>query len=84
MYIGVPMTVPVRVRRVSSAARARPKSPILAWPMLSGAPSDWSRMFDGLMSRWTTPRSWAAARPAAISAPSRAMTRQSGGPWVLR
>ena len=55
MYAGVPMTIPVCVRRSPSAAltaRAIPKSVTI------GSPSC-SMMFSGLMSRCTTPRPWA-------------------------
>ena len=55
MYVGVPIAIPVAVSRVPPAAemaRAMPKSVITAV-------SPESRMFSGLMSRWTTPWLWA-------------------------
>src|SRR5664279_2050384 len=44
-----------------SAALARPKSRILAWPRLV------TKIFAGLMSRWTMPSAWAASSASAIS-----------------
>ncbi len=74
MYAGVPTAVPGLVMCTSwLSVRASPKSRILTLPM--GASS---QMLAGLMSRWTRPRLWAAARPAAISRPSRS-TRSSDG-----
>ena len=59
MYAGVPSIVPatvivaVRVSAPAAAiARAMPKSATTACPLCS-------RMFSGLMSRWTTPWLWA-------------------------
>ena len=55
MYAGVPMETPVAVSRspgVASSARAIPKSATTA------SPSE-SRMFSGLISRWTSPWAWA-------------------------
>ena len=51
---GVPTAMPVWVSfsPADSTARAMPKSATRAWP-------PWSRMFSGLMSRWTMPCSWA-------------------------
>jgi len=51
MYAGVPIESPVSVSRALPAAAialAIPKSATTAWPLSS-------RMFSGLMSRWTTP-----------------------------
>jgi hypothetical protein len=56
MYVGVPIAMPVAVRRESPSlmARAMPKSVTI------GRPLCWSiRMLSGLMSRWMTPRSCA-------------------------
>ena len=47
-------------QRSRRSAPARPKSVIRIRPLPS------SMMFAGFRSRWTTPRSWAAARPAQI------------------
>jgi hypothetical protein len=55
MYAGVPIARPVPVSRsapAASTARAMPKSATMAW-------SPARRMFSGLISLWTTPRSWA-------------------------
>jgi hypothetical protein len=55
MYIGVPIAIPVSVSFEPPAAviaRAMPKSATTACPAES-------RMFSGLMSRWTT--SWLCA-----------------------
>ena len=53
MYAGVPTIMPICVRsptrsRVAARALPMPKSATTAWPSCS-------RMFSGLMSRWTTP-----------------------------
>ena len=61
MYTGVPIAIPVWVSLVPPAtvtARAIPKSATTARPPLS-------RMFSGLMSRWTMPSSWATASASA-------------------
>jgi hypothetical protein len=52
MYAGVPKIFPAFVS-VEPKRRATPKSVIL------GTPSEETRMFVGLMSRWMIPRSWA-------------------------
>ena len=55
MYVGLPSDDPVTVMRLTAELRiavAMPKSAMIAWPSLI-------RMFDGLMSRWTTPCSCA-------------------------
>ena len=53
----------VRPSRADWAARAMPKSATFTFPV-------WvSRTLAGFMSRWTMPCWWAAASPAAISAP---------------
>ena len=60
MNSGVPTRLPAAVSRTSSSRmRATPKSVTLTksgWPL-----RDRSRMFSGLMSRWTMPRECAAA-----------------------
>ena len=50
---------------VAGVTFARPKSRILAWPRLV------TKMFAGLMSRWTMPSAWAASSASAISMPRR-------------
>ena len=72
----MPITAPAWVRLDSVGAltaRAMPKSATFTWPL---API---RMFAGLMSRWTSPASWAklsaAATSLAISAACLAVTR---------
>ena len=55
MYAAVPIGKPTPVSvapPASPIARAIPKSATSAWPLET-------RMFSGLMSRWTTPRRWA-------------------------
>ncbi len=50
MYSGVPRTMPLAVSFLTEAAiLARPKS------ARTGVPSGRMRMFEGLMSRWSTP-----------------------------
>ena len=66
---------PLWVRLASSTARARPKSVILT----RSTPFS-SRMFDGLMSRWTRPCAWAAARPLAACMPIRRTSLDRSGP----
>ena len=75
MYAGVPTTLPARVSwaSVASGARARPKSRTFTHRF--GASS---QMLPGLMSRWTSPASCAAASPSAISAPIRSTSATAG------
>ena len=77
MYCGVPATTPLCVRLASSTARARPKSVILT----RSTPFS-SRMFEGLMSRCTSPWACAAARPAAVCMPIRKISLAPSGPVV--
>ena len=73
MYCGVPSSEPLSVRSASpSRSLARPKSTTL------GSPSAVIRTFDGLRSRWTTPRRWACSTAPASVRISRA--RLVGGP----
>ena len=64
MYWGVPTICPAPVNVRLGASRptslAMPKSAILTWPSL------FSNKFSGLMSRWTTPWSWAYCRASQI------------------
>jgi hypothetical protein len=53
MYSKVPTTTPTLVMRDWSSARAIPKS------IRVTCSSELTITFDGLMSRWTTPRAWA-------------------------
>ncbi|MND08918.1 hypothetical protein D3C83_318730 [compost metagenome] len=53
MYFGDPSITPVCVRSAEARIRAMPKSVIFTGPFAT------TMMFAGLMSRWTTPRSWA-------------------------
>ncbi len=67
MYVGVPMTTPVRVARSSSVA-ASPTSLEMPKSSTFGSRSVPSlarqtKTFSGLRSRWTTPDAWAAATP---------------------
>ena len=55
------------------ATLASPKSRILAWPRLV------TKMFAGLMSRWTMPSEWAASRASAISMASASRVSFSKG-----
>ena len=61
-YCGVPMTWPVWVSAIPSAARAMPKSVILT--RRSGVTS----RLAGLTSRWTMPAAWAAPIASAACA----------------
>ena len=77
IYATVPSVVPGLVRCCTSLVNvcvsgelgegltlASPKSRILACPR-------WvTKMFAGLMSRWTIPLAWAASRPSAMSMPT--------------
>src|SRR5664280_792640 len=56
-----------------SAALARPKSRILAWPRLV------TKMFAGLMSRWTMPSACAASSPSAMSMAMRSSCSNARG-----
>ncbi len=70
MKAGVPMMAPDWVICTSSACmRARPKSRMIARRGPERGVS--SQMFAGLMSRWTSPASWATRNPCAISLPMR-------------
>src|SRR5262245_12375925 len=60
------MTAWVRVSSTPEVRLARPKSVTL------GSPAGSKRTLPGLRSRWTMPRSWAAATPRAIFSTSRA------------
>lgn len=84
MNCGVPISPPLRVSWVASAARAMPKS------MIQG-PSEPMRMLLGFRSRWITPAlctacSASAAQPVSWSTvgsgsgPCRASTRSRAGP----
>ena len=68
MYDGVPMSVCVRVRSVACHF-ARPKSATF------GVPSAASSTLPGFRSRWTMPRSCAAATPRATFSTSSAAAR---------
>ena len=70
MYAGVPMTLPVCVRRVIWLVFEMPKSATFT------APARVTITFCGLTSRWTMPRSWAQASPFSVSA---ATKRASSG-----
>ena len=69
-YWAVPMTIPAAVRLTCPVAREMPKS--VSFTMPSGR----TRMFAGLMSRWTTPAR--AAAPSAIATCTRMGMRYSG------
>ena len=68
-------TLPLCVRRASSAARARLKSVSLT----RSTPFS-SRMLAGLTSRWMRPWAWAAASPAAACMPIRSTSVTDSGP----
>ena len=59
-YEAVPTSTPVAVICGDSVWRARPKSATFTWPRVE------IMTFSGLMSRWTIPASWAAARAEAM------------------
>ena len=69
-YWAVPMTIPTAVRFTWPVAREIPKSVSLT------TPSGRTRMFAGLMSRWTTPAREAA--PSAIATCTSTGMRYSG------
>ncbi|MCW2891759.1 MAG: hypothetical protein JWO75_1248 [Actinomycetia bacterium] len=60
---GDPMSIPVPVTTVESAARAMPKS-------MTRGPSGASSTFDGFRSRCTMPAAWIAASASATPASS--------------
>ena len=68
------MVVPGSVSTDSESARAIPKSATFT------RPSRVTRMFPGLTSRWTKPRSCAAASARAAWATSRAAARGGSAP----
>ena len=88
MYSGVPSVAPVEVSPLlCSSASASPKSAILGITPRSGPASPFSlerfsRMFEGLRSRWTTPHWCAAAIASARVATNPAALR--GGQPSLR
>ena len=76
MKAQVPITVPVRVRacwRTGSWTWAIPKS------VSRGSPSDVSRMFWGLMSRWTTVQRCAPQQHPVVGGEGRAEASPPGG-----
>ena len=77
-YCAVPSTVPVRVSRAASRARAIPKSVILTWP------SSVTSRLPGLMSRWMTPLRCAAYRPLAACSMMSSVTWGSRAPFRER
>ena len=74
MKAGVPIDSPCIVIDDSPEMRAIPKSATRI------PPSGSMRMLLGLMSRWTTPASWASASASAAATPICAVCRQSRGP----
>ncbi len=80
MYARVPSVMPVRVvDRASSADNmAMPKSPSF------GTPSAVSRMFAGLISRWTTPAAWAVSSASSTAATHSHASRGGMGPYDSR
>jgi hypothetical protein len=70
MNPGVPTATPVRVSALASPVTEIPKS-------ITRGPSEASRMFDGLRSRWITSAAWIASSASASPAPS-ASTEPSG------
>ncbi len=77
-YVGVPMTMPLRVSWPWSCARAIPKSLIFAtWSAVT-------RMLPGFTSRWMVPAAWVAASASAICAPiPTAASGDSGPSWAI-
>ena len=72
------MMSPVRVRTSWSAIRAIPKSVSFAVP--SPASASGQMTFEGLTSRWMTPRLWAWASAAQSVAPTRSTSRSDSAP----
>ena len=75
MNPGEPMTVPVWVSTLASAAREIPKS-------ITRGPSSASSTFEGFRSRCTRPAAWIASRPSASPAASVSTEATGSGPWA--
>ena len=73
MKPGEPITRPVRVNVLTSAAREMPKS-------MTRGPSSASSTFDGLRSRCTTPAAWISTSPSASPAASASTEPAGSGP----